>query len=192
MEAVLCALWLLQVAVQPQALAALEVRSSTQQIDSTRSTARFTVHPRWQGSMVGKFDSPTGTLDKLADGRWRIDFSLQAASVAFPDSQRITTMTRSEAFFDAARYPIARFRSNPFSAAILRDGGSISGVLDLRGVSKSVNFVFAKAGCQQPGITCPIRATGSISRNAFGMTRYRLIVGDDVDIAVDVRLHLSP
>jgi polyisoprenoid-binding protein YceI len=51
--------------------------------------------------------------------------------------------------------------------------------------------VFAKAGCKQPGVTCPIHAAGTISRNAFGMTRYRLVVGDDVDIAVDVRLPKS-
>jgi polyisoprenoid-binding protein YceI len=101
-------------------------------------------------------------------------------------------MTRSEAFFDAERHPIVRFKSNPFSASLLRNGGRLSGVLDLRGVSQSVRFVFGKAGCRQPGFACPIHATGRISRNAFGMTRYNLIVRDDVDIAVDVRLRKPP
>jgi len=149
------------------------------------------VHPHWQSAMTGTFESPTGTLEKLAGGRWRIDFSLQAASVTFPGSQRITGLTRSEAFFDAAHHPNVHFRSNPFSATLLHDGGKLAGVLDLRGVSKPVTFVFAKAGCQQPGVACSIRATGTISRKAFGMTRYRLVVGDDVDIAVDVRLRMS-
>jgi polyisoprenoid-binding protein YceI len=59
-------------------------------------------------------------------------------------------------------------------------------------VSKPVRFAFGKAGCEQPGRTCPIHATGKISRNEFGMTRYKLIVRDDVEIAVDVLLRTSP
>lgn len=192
MEALICALWLLQAALQSHAPVSQEAPRSTQQIDPMRSRASFTMHPRWQNAMTGKFESPTGTLDKLADGHWRIDFSLRVASVVFPDSQRITSLTRSESFFDAAHHPIVHFSSNPFSASLLRDGGTISGVLDLRGVGKPVLFVFAKAACQQPGVTCPIHATGRISRNAFEMTRYNLIVRDDVEIAVDVRLRISP
>ena len=141
--------------------------------------------------MTGKFGSPTGALEKLADGRFCIDFSLQAASVAFPGSPRITSLTRSEAFFDAAHHPIVHFRSDPFSASLLRDGGTLAGVLDLRGASKPVRFVFDKAACQQPGVACPIHAAGRISRSDFGMTKYKLIVGDDVDIAVGMRLRLS-
>ena len=164
---------------------------STQQIDPTRSRASFTVHPHLQNAMTGTFGSPTGTLDKLKDGHWRIEFDLQAASVVFPDNQRITSMTRSEAFFDAAHHPIVHFRSNPFSASLLRNGGNLSGVLDLRGVGNPIRFVFAKAGCRQPGVTCPIHAAGRISRSAFGMTRYTLLVGDDVDIAVEMRLRVN-
>jgi len=67
----------------------------------------------------------------------------------------------------------------------------ISGVLDLRGASKPVQFVFARASCKKPGVACPIHASGRISRIAFGMTRYQLVVGDAVDIAVDMRLQAS-
>lgn len=165
---------------------------STQQIDPARSGARFTVHPLLQKAMTGTFDAPTGTLETLPKGRLRIDFSLKAASVAFPDSKRITGMTRGEAFFDAAHHPVVHFRSKPFSASLLRDGGTLSGVLDLRGVSKPVRFVFDKAACDQPGVACPIHAAGRISRSAFGMTRYKLVVGDNVDIVVDMRFRVSP
>jgi len=162
--------------------------TSTLRIDPVRSRASFTVHPYLVAAMTGNFDSPTGTVRKLADGRLRMDFSLRAASVTFPTSQRITGMTRSEAFFDAARHPVVHFRSDPFSAALLRDGGTVSGVLDLHGVSKPVQFVFGKAGCRQPGVQCPIHATGRISRKAFGITRYPFVVRDDVDITVAVAM----
>lgn len=192
MDALLGALWLLQVAIQPHAQVSMEAPKSTQQIDPAHSGARFTVHPHLQKAMTGTFDAPTGTLDRLAKGRLRIDFSLKAASVAFPDSKRITGWTRGEAFFDAAHHPVVRFRSDLFSASLLREGGTLSGVLDLRGVSQPVRFVFGKAACSQPGVACPIRAAGRISRKAFGMTRYMLVVGDNVDIAVDIRFRTSP
>jgi polyisoprenoid-binding protein YceI len=176
---------------KPHARDSLEASMSTQQIDSTRSRARFTVHPYLHSAMTGTFASPTGSVTKLTNGRWHMDFSLQAASVAFPDSRRITGLTRSEAFFDATGHPIVRFTSIPFSASLLRDGGTLSGVLDLHGVSKPARFVVAKADCHQPGVTCPILAAGTISRSAFGMTRYKLVVGDNVDIAVDVCLPKS-
>ena len=162
------------------------------QFDPTRSRASFTVHPWLHTAMTGSFAAPTGTLDQLANDRWRIDFSLQAASAAFPDSQRITAMLRSDAFFDAARHPIVHFRSKPFPTSVVRGGGTFSGVLDLHGVSKPVEFVFGTAGCKHPGVDCPIHVTGRISRYAFGMTRYKLVVRDEVDIAVDVRLRMLP
>jgi polyisoprenoid-binding protein YceI len=191
MDALSCALWLLA-AIQPHEPLSMAATKATQQIDPAHSTARFTVHPHLQRAMTGTFDAPTGTLEKLAKGRLRIDFSLKAASVAFADSQRITGLTRSEAFFDAAHHPVVHFRSDPFAASILRDGGTLSGELNLRGTSRPVRFVFAKATCGQPGLACPIHAVGRISRSAFGMTRYKLIVGDAVDIAVDMRLWDAP
>lgn len=188
MDALLCVLWMVQVAMQPLSQVAGDGRLSTQQqIDSSHSSAAFAVHPHLQEAMTGKFESPTGTMEKLTNGRLRVDFSLKAASVVFPDRQRITTLTRSEAFFDAVHHPIVHFRSNPFPMSLLREGGRISGALDLRGVSNQVQFVFAKAGCAQPGFSCALHAAGKISRNAFGMTRYKMLVQDNVDIVIDVR-----
>ena len=45
---------------------------------------------------------------------------------------------------------------------------------------------------RHPGVACPIHVTGKISRNAFGMTQYKLVVRDAVDIAVEVRLRMAP
>jgi polyisoprenoid-binding protein YceI len=126
MDAPLCALWLLVAALQPHAPVSLEASMSTQKIDSMRSRARFTVHPHLQGAMTGTFASPTGSLTRVTNGRWRMDFSLQAASVAFPDSQRITSMTRSEAFFDADRHPIVHFTSDPSSVPTFARGARVS------------------------------------------------------------------
>ena len=167
-------------------------RATSDRFDPAASHASFTVHTRWLSAMIGLFDAPEGTLDALPDGRLQVQVSLRAASVTFPDSERTTRWTRSEAFFDIARYPVIRFRSEPFPRALLGAGGALDGVLELRGVRKPVRFVLAKSVCAQPGMGCPLRAAGRISRRAFGMTRMLLLVRDDVEIAFDTRLQAPP
>lgn len=207
MSALLCALLLAQAAPvagmsRPPAAESLSVQTPDPQerairavqtrFDPAASHASFSVHTRWLSAMDGQFDAPEGTLDTLPDGRLQVQVSLRAASVIFPDSERTTRWTRSDAFFGAAKYPSIRFRSEPFAPARLRTGGALDGVLELRGMSKPVHFVLAKSGCAQPGLACPIHAAGRISRRAFGMTRMLLLVRDDVEFTFDVRLQAQP
>lgn len=209
MGALLCALLILQaapgVAVSPPpAAGALSPQAHPEQayvsqdravqnhFDPSASHASFSVHTRWLSTMTGRFDAPAGTLDRLPDGRIQVQVTLRAASVDFPDSERTTRWTRSDAFFDVATYPQIRFRSEPFTPARLRAGGPLDGLLELRGVSKPVHFVLAPSACAHPGVDCPIRAAGSISRRAFGMTRMLLLVRDDVEFAFDARLQPQP
>lgn len=183
MGALLCALWMLQATPPPV------VGATAQAFDPLTSHASFTVHTRWLDAMTGQFNLPSGTLDTLPDGRLRVQVSLPAASVIFPGSERTTRWTRSEAFFDVARHPAIRFWSDGFSSAQLREGGTLDGVLELRGVAKPVRFVLVKSACVQPGVACPIHAVGRVSRRAFGMTRMLLLVRDDVEFSFDVRFH---
>ena len=150
------------------------------------------MHTRWLSAMTGRFDPPEGMLDTLPDGRLQVQVSLHAASVTFPDSERTTRWTRSDAFFDVAHYPVIRFRSEPFPRSRLSAGGALDGMLELRGVSKPVRFDLAKSDCAQPGAGCPIHVAGHISRRAFDMTRMLLLVRDDVDFAFDVRFRAQP
>jgi polyisoprenoid-binding protein YceI len=143
-------------------------------------------------AMLGHFDAPQGAVERLSEDRLQVQISLRAASVRFPDSDRTTRWTRSEAFFDVAHYPVIRFRSEPFSRARLLAGGALDGMLELRGLNRPVHFVLAKSDCAQPGTGCPIHAAGRISRRAFGMTRMMWLVRDDVEFAFDARLQAQP
>lgn len=161
--------------------------TSTRLIDGGNSRVAFSVHPVWADRLEGHFDPPEGSLETLADGRLRVQVSLSAASASFPGSATSTRWMRSEAFFDAARHPAIRFRSQPFPARRLQEGGSLEGELELRGVVKPVTFMLV-ASCTEPGTQCPIHAEGKVGRNVFGMTRMRWLVGNDVGFAFDVRL----
>ena len=206
MSVLLCALLLLQTAPAPD-ISSLPVagvgmtpardpqqhaNSVQGRFDPAASHASFTVHTCWLSAMIGRFDAPEGTLELLPDGRLQVQISLRAASVTFPDSERTTRWTRSDAFFDVAHYPVIRYRSEPFSPTRLSAGGALDGLLELRGVSKQVRFVLAKSECAQPGAACPIHAVGRISRRAFGMTRMLWLVRDDVEFAFDARLQAQP
>lgn len=190
--AVAVALWLAPasgIAVAPQTSDGSAVVSS-RTIDPELSQVRFTVYPIWQHHLDGRFDPPRGSLDTLADGRLVVRVQLAAASASFPDNATSTRWLRSRKFFDAAHYPWIRFHSQPFPATRLREGGVLEGVLELRGVSGPVRFDLAP-GCADPGRACPIHAQGRIDRRAFGMTRMRWLVGDEVDFTLDVRLQAS-
>lgn len=156
--------------------------------DPAASFASFTVHTRWLAALTGRFDALDGKLETLPDGRLQVQVALRAASVTFPDNERTTRWTRSDAFFDVAQYPVIRFHSNAFPQARLSAGGALDGILELRGVSKPVRFVLAKSSCAQPGVACPIYATGRISRREFGMTRMQLLVRDNVEFTFDALL----
>ena len=205
MSVLLCALLLLQAAPaagmwppQTTSGASMQPRDPPQHanmklgFDPAASHASFTVHTRWLSAMIGRFDAPEGTLDTLPDGQLQVQIRLRAASVTFPDSQRTTRWTRSDAFFDVAHYPFIQFRSEPFSRARLSAGGALDGLLELRGVNKLVHFVLAKSDCAQPGEACPIHAAGRISRRAFGMTQMLWLVRDNVEFAFDARLQVQP
>jgi len=205
MGALLCALLLVQslpgVGISsPPIAAALPVSKSDPQdrpmqdsavrglFDPAASFASFTVHTRWLAAMTGRFDALDGRLETLPNGRLQVQVALRAASVTFPDSERTTRWTRSDAFFDVAHHPVIRFRSEAFSQARLSAGGALDGILELRGVSKPVRFVLAKSACAQPGVACPIHAAGRISRREFGMTRMQLLVRDNVEFTFDALL----
>ena len=205
MSVLLCALLLLQAAPAAEMSppptaggASMQSRNPQQHanveqgFDPAVSHASFTVHTRWLSAIIGRFDAPEGTLDTLPDGRLQVQISLRAGSVTFPDSERITRWTRSDAFFDVAHYPFIRFRSEPFSRARLSAGGALDGLLELRGVNKPVHFELAKSDCAQPGVACPIHSAGRISRRAFGMTQMLWLVRDNVEFAFDARLQAQP
>ncbi len=194
-RALLCLLWLGPgaVAADPgvQATSPESAIVESRPIDGPASRVDFRVRPAWRRRLDGHFDALLGTLDTLVDGRLRVRVSLASDSATFTDSALATRLMRSPAFFDAAEHPWIRFSSNPFTTARLHEGGVLEGALDLHGRQRRVAFTLAP-GCADPGVACPIRAQGRISRRAFGMTSLRRLVGDEVDFTFDIRLAGAP
>lgn len=100
-------------------------------------------------------------------------------------------LLRSPAYFDAARWPMARFAGRAVPGGSL-EGFGLAGALELRGVSQPLTLQARLTGRRRDPATgaeiADCRAQGEISRAAFGMVADSLATGDRVQLAVSVSL----
>ena len=160
--------------------AATQPELETLRIDSARSHAGFSLRAMLLLTIDGKFGKVSGSvhLDHRADAGW-VDAVIDARTVEMSDRDR-NDWARSVEFFDSARYPDIRFRSDPVARGVLRKGGEMRGRLSLRGVERAIVLNVLPADCDRPGRDCAMHAHGNISRGNFGMRSKRAIVGDSV------------
>ena len=95
---------------------------------------------------------------------------------------------RGASFFDAERHPWMEFVSEPYPVELLREGGTLEGVLTLRGASHRERLQVAPAACDQPGRDCDILVRGGIERSHYGMREWQVALADEVRLSVRVRL----
>lgn len=157
-------------------------------IDARASQAGIEVDLRLGGRVRGAFQAMEGRIQRLDDGRLQVRVSLDARSLALDGPDWMARSMRSAKFLDVEAHPRIRFVSDPFDAALVRDGGVMAGRLELRGLSRPVRFEVERAACEAPGYDCPIPVSGQVSRRDFGMTAYRVWLHDDVGFDFHVRL----
>jgi polyisoprenoid-binding protein YceI len=120
----------------------------------------------------------------------RVAVQVETGSIAhaYPGA---ADLLRSPAYFDAERWPIARF------SGAAKKGGRIeafelAGPLEMRGVTQPVTMQARLSGRRRDAATgaeiVDCTARGEISRSAFGMTADTLATGDRVQLAVSVSL----
>ena len=130
----------------------------------------------------------SGTLDlsPANPAASRLDVTLPTASV-FTSSAKLDDELRGAEWFDAARYPEVRFQSTSV-APTGPDIADIAGNLTLHGVTRPVTLKarFVGSGRNPVDGTYDVgfSATGSITRSAFGVTKYVPLVGDEVDLTI--------
>ena len=171
---------------------ALPVNANATAIDSTRSRASFTIHPRLPIPSQGRFDSVSGSLMLTTKDIWKVEVQVDARKLGFKGPQWLARMARSESFLDAEKHPNIQFISAPFSKALLEQGGVLQGSLFLRGQQRSVSFRIEKSACSHAGVDCDLVVHGSVLRRDFGMKAYRLSIKDNVDFEFRIRLLAEP
>jgi polyisoprenoid-binding protein YceI len=110
-------------------------------------------------------------------------------------TERQARWAKSKDFFDAANHPEIVFEAGPVALehGELTEGTTIEGRLTLRGRTNPVQLVLGPSACALAAAApCTLKAGTRVARTAFGLPRYRALVGDEVTLALDVVAHPLP
>lgn len=164
----------------------------TWKLDPPHSAAQFSVRHMGISTVRGTFTKVNGTVqyDPHDVSKSSIDVTIDAASVDTRNDMRDNDL-RSDHFLDVTKYPTITFKSKQIESA---GPGKlkITGDLTIHGVTKEVVL-------DTEGPTGPMKdprgnshmgaaATTKINRTDFGITGGKGMVGDELQLAIDVEM----
>lgn len=169
---------------------------TTYQIDPSHSEAQFTIKHMMIAKVHGGFEKLSGTFiyDPNNLAKSSVDVVIDASSISTRDAQRDAHL-KSADFFDIEKYPTLTFKST----RIEKNGSDLKivGDLTIHGVTNSVTLDVEGPSeeLKDPWGNAKIgaSATTKIKRKDFGLTWNAaleaggLLVGDDVNISIDVQ-----
>jgi polyisoprenoid-binding protein YceI len=165
-----------------------QVAAGTYAVDPLHTQVLFTVKHLGFSIYTGQFTQPTGTLvlDPKQPAADKLDIS-------FPIDKAVTTVAHlnehiaSAEFFDAAKYPTARFVSTKVTVSGTK--ATIAGTLTLHGVTRPVTldarFIGAGTNPMDKKATIGFQATTTIKRSEFGVTFLNSMVSDSVPLTIN-------
>jgi polyisoprenoid-binding protein YceI len=176
--------------------------TSVWEIDPAHSSAQFAVRHLMVSTVRGGFSKLSGavTLNESDPTKSSIEATIDTTSIDTRIAKRDEHL-KSPDFFDVAKYPTITFKSKKIEAAG-ENTFKVVGDLTMRGVTKEVVL-------NVEGTTTPVKdpagkmrlggeATTKINRKDFGLAYNRLletggaVVGDEIDITIDVELTKKP
>ena len=176
--------------------------ASTWQIDTAHSSAQFAVRHMMVSTVRGTLGKITGAvnLDEAELTKSAVEATVDATTIDTREPKRDAHL-KSPDFFDVAQYPTITFKSK--KVAKLGDAKfQVTGDLTMHGVTKEV--VLDVEGVPRPFKDpmgnlrlCGI-ATTKLNRKDFGVQWNKtldgggLMVGDDVDVTIDLELTAKP
>jgi polyisoprenoid-binding protein YceI len=172
--------------------------TSDWKIDPAHSSAQFSVRHMAISTVRGAFSKVTGAivLDDKDITKSTVDVTIDVTTVDTREPGRDNDL-RSDHFFDVAHYPTMTFKSRKVEQ-VAPGKLKVTGDLTIRGTTKEVAL-------EVEGPTAPVKdpwgnqraavnATAKINRQDFGvkwnatMDNGGLVVGDDVNITIDVEM----
>lgn len=171
------------------ALATWSLPLAAAEIDTTRSHIGFTLKTRWGQSLEGHFPQWQGQIVPATEARRQVRLRLPTGGVEILDHPQYSKITRGKGFFDADRHPYVEFVSDPYTDALLQEGGLLAGSLTIRGVRRREVFELEPATCARPSIDCDVVAKGVVYRSDFAMDRWGFALSDRVVFSLHIRVH---
>jgi polyisoprenoid-binding protein YceI len=162
-------------------------------VDPLHSSVGFRVKHMGIATVRGEFTRFEGRLEIPADGRAPIaSGTVDVASVDTKVAMRDDDL-RSEAFFDADRYPQITFEGTSLTALGSSDY-ELRGRLTMRGVTREITLAveYGGSGLDDEGRTrLALEAEGEISRRDYGMTYDARVPGGNALVGDTIRLVLE-
>ena len=165
----------------------------TWQIDPNHTAAQFSVKHLGISTVRGQFDKASGTVsfDPSDPTKASIEATIDANTVNTRVQMRDNDL-RSPHFFEVEKYPTITFKSTRAESA---GTGKlkVTGDLTLHGVMKQVvlDVDTSSQSITDPmgkGLRMGANATTKINRNDFGITTMPGVVGDEIQIVIDIEL----
>ena len=170
-------------------------------IDPMHTSAHFTVRHMMVSNVRGEFGKISGIINY--DGKdlstSSVSATIDASSINTGEEKRDQHL-KSPDFLDVAKYPIITFKSTKVEPE--SNGFKITGNLTLHGVTKEVVLQAESlpAAIKDPysNLRTGTEATTKINRKDFGLEFDKnldnggALVGDDIDITIDVELTQKP
>jgi polyisoprenoid-binding protein YceI len=153
-------------------------------LSAENTTIKF-VGSKKDGQHAGSFGKVEGTLTSDADlAKSKLSVTIDIDSLTSDDA-KLTGHLKSPDFFDAKRFPTAKFVSTAIKAGADKDSYSITGDLTMLGKTHPVTFP-AKATTAD-GVTT-IAGDCAIKRSNWGMNYGPDKVNDEVKLSLAVKL----
>ncbi|MDX2169277.1 MAG: YceI family protein [Deltaproteobacteria bacterium] len=176
--------------------------ASSWQIDSAHTSAQFAVRHLMVSTVRGTLGKVTGsvTLDETDVTKSSVTATIDATGIDTREPKRDEHL-RSPEFLDTKKFPTITFNSTKVEK--IEDGRyQVTGDLTLRGVTKPVVLTVegSPTPMQDPFGNTKLGGTvkTKIDRQEFGVAWNKkldaggLVVGDEVDITIDVELTKAP
>jgi polyisoprenoid-binding protein YceI len=162
-------------------------------LDGAHSAAQFAVTHLGISTVRGSFSKLSGdvSFDPSNPAKSSVNVTIDVSSIDTRVTMRDNDL-RSEHFFDVTKYPTITFRSKRVTAA--GPGKlAVTGDLTLHGVTKEVTLDVAGPSApiknpMGPGQRMGASATTNLNRQDFGMNYMSGMVGDNIDIQIDVEM----
>jgi polyisoprenoid-binding protein YceI len=136
----------------------------------------------------GRFKSFDGTIwiDRQNPAASKVELTIQATSIDTANENRDNDL-RSPNYFDVAKYPTITFKSTKIEPKG-NDQYDVTGEFSLHGVTKTIRVPVKHLGFGKMGKTdkAGFEVALPISRKEYGITTGTPVVGDDVEINIQV------
>jgi len=169
----------------------------TYSLDPVHTRVMFAVSHAGFSNALGTVSGSTGTLVFDRDN-WcsaRLDVTVPMARIDLGDA-RWNAATLATNLLDGARYPQARFVSDTVEPAGA-DRAKVCGQLTLRGVSRPLCMEVVLNALKRHPLppfrrTAGFSATATLSRSDYGITAWKSVIGDAVELRIEAEAVRGP